>query len=401
MEKRLSIFIFFLFIALFLRLFVFYYTKTYLTDGQFLNFKSTISSSPKTYSNYQNFTVETQKGERILVKTKPSINYQYGDNLELSGNIKIKVLKNNSYLSMDYPSIKIFTSNNLALVNFIRQKISDTFENALSQDDSALLEGIVFGIKENMSQNFLSQLKTVGVMHVIAASGMNVTLTAGFIFYIFSIFLKRQIATVITILAVVFYAFIAGLQASIIRASIMAIIAFTAQGIGRQVYSLYGLMLTAFIMLFVSPQFLTDIGFQLSFLATFGILILPNLFSRWKNLISTDFFTTISAQIATFPIIVSNFGTYSIWSIVVNVLVLWTVPIIMILGSFAAIFSVFEPLSKIFLYLCIPLLYYFEQVVKFFAGLGGVVNFDSISWPFIFSYYLFLSSVYVFIKKNR
>jgi competence protein ComEC len=154
-------------------------------------------------------------------------------------------------------------------------------------------------------------------------------------------------------------------------------------------------------MLFLWPQFLTDIGFQLSFASTLGIMVIPNLFKKWENALSGDLLTTISAQAATLPMLLGSFGTYSLWSVVVNALVLWTVPILMILGGFAAIISfIFSPLAKALLYLCLPFLVYFQSVANFFAGLKGSITVQSLPWQLTVGYYLFLTSVLAFAFKR-
>jgi competence protein ComEC len=154
-------------------------------------------------------------------------------------------------------------------------------------------------------------------------------------------------------------------------------------------------------MLFLWPQFLTDVGFQLSFASTLGIMIIPSLFKKWENALSGDFLTTISAQAATLPILLGSFGTYSVWSVVVNALVLWTVPILMILGGFAAIVSfIFAPISKLLLYLCLPFLVYFQSIVSFFAGLKGSLTVQNLPWQLTVAYYLLLISGLVFVFKK-
>ena len=154
-------------------------------------------------------------------------------------------------------------------------------------------------------------------------------------------------------------------------------------------------------MLFLWPNFLFDIGFQLSFASTLGILYMPRLSGKGENLITEDFLTTFSAQIATLPILLANFGTYSLWSIVVNVFVLWTVPVLMIVGGFAAIASfIFEPFSKFLLFICMPLLAYFEDTVNLFSGMKGNLVFQNVPWQFFVSYYLFLISILIFVKSK-
>jgi len=405
MTKRLFTFIIFLILVLILRLFFFYSQKTQYQDGQNLNIEITLLSDPKFTGSYQNLSITLPTGELVFIQTTSYPEYQYGEKISISGKLKVKLLNGkNTILSMSFPKIKIMKNSEnyfLAVVNSVRQKIISDYQTTLPKDSSALLLGIVFGIKEDFSTNFLQSLKTVGVMHVIAASGMNVTMVGGFFFYFFSQIFKRQKAIVLSIICIIFYDFLAGFQASIIRASIMGGLAFSSQILGRQRDGIYTLFLTCFIMLFLWPQFLIDIGFQLSFASTLGIMVIPNLFKKWENALSGDLLTTISAQAATLPMLLGSFGTYSLWSVVVNALVLWTVPILMILGGFAAIISfIFSPLAKALLYLCLPFLVYFQSVANFFAGLKGSITVQSLPWQLTVGYYLFLTSVLAFAFKR-
>lgn len=406
MTKPLLIFILALVMVLALRLSLFYSQKTHYKDGQSLNFEATVVSDPKFAGNYQNFSVNLPTGELVFIQTAGYPEYSYGERVLLTGKLKVRLLSGkNTILSLSFPKIESVKNSNgyfLAVVNAIRQKIINSFQTVLPKDSSALLLGIVFGIKEDFSKDFLQNIKTVGVMHVIAASGMNVTMVSGFFFYIFSLVFKRQTAIFLSILGVVFYDFLAGFQASIIRASIMGALAFSSQILGRQRDGVYILFLTGFVMLFLWPQFLTDIGFQLSFASTLGIMVIPSLLKRWENAISGDFLTTFSAQITTLPILLGSFGTYSLWSIVVNFLVLWTVPVLMILGGIAAIVSfVFAPLARVLLYLCLPFLLYFQFIAGFFANLKGVIILQNLPWQLTVAYYLFLISILFFVFKKH
>jgi competence protein ComEC len=405
MTRRLFAFIVLLILILALRLCLFYSQKTQYADGQAVSFAATLLSDPKFSGNYQNLSVNLPTGELVFIQTAGYPEYVYGEKLAVVGNLKVRLLNGKSaILSMSFPKITHMKNSEnyfLAVVNLVRQKIINSFQTVLPRDSSALLLGIVFGIKEDFSKNFLHDLKTVGVMHVIAASGMNVTMVSGFFFYIFSLFLKRQWAIILSVTTVVFYDFLAGFQASILRASIMATLAFSSQILGRQRDGIYALFLTGFLMLFWQPTFLTDVGFQLSFASTLGIMVIPKLFKKWENAFSGDLLTTISAQAATLPILLGSFGTYSIWSVVVNALVLWTVPILMILGGLAAVVSfVFAPLSKLLLYLCLPFLAYFQAIAGFFAGLSGSLAVQNLPWQLTAAYYLFLISALAVISKK-
>jgi competence protein ComEC len=262
-----------------------------------------------------------------------------------------------------------------------------------------------------MSKDFIGNLRISGVMHVIAASGMNITMVAGFFSAIFMLFLKRQTALFASILGIVFYAFLAGMQPSIIRASIMGVLVFSSQILGRQSIGAYGLFLAGFIMLFISPLLISDVGFQLSLTATAGLLYIRPLFGKIEKLNSfskkfpliEDLFITLSAQIATLPILLATFGTYSLWSILVNALILWTIPTLMILGGAGAILGmVFQPLGSILIYLCLPFLLYFQKVIMLFSLLSGVLVIHNLPISFIVGYYLLLLAVifYFHAQKN-
>ncbi len=405
MKNSLIFFYVFLILILSVRLIFFYSNQKTYTKGERVSFITQVNSNPKEYSSYQTLYLKLDPISKVLIKTDTDKKFYYGDYIKVTGNLDILVLNDDTRIfTLNYPQIETnFRENNpaLALVYNIRQKIVDNFRSNLDPVSSGLMLGIVFGIKENLPKDFLKNIQVTGVMHVIAASGMNVTMVSAFLFYLFASFLKRQLAISFSILGIVFYTAIAGFEPSIVRAAVMGIIVFSAQILGRQQYSLHTLLVTAFLMLFISPQLFTNTGFQLSFAATFGLLYIPDIFKKFQNSFTESFITTISAQIATLPILMGNFGNYSLFSILVNGLVLWTIPLLMVLGAVAAFFSfVFPPLASFFLYLCLPFLYFFEVIVEFFAGFGETVAVQAFPIAFVLSYYLFLLSFLTFKYKK-
>ena len=159
-------------------------------------------------------------------------------------------------------------------------------------------------------------------------------------------------------------------------------------------------------MLFVQPEEIIDVSFQLSFLSTFGILTVKPLLdtlirAKFLNIVKDDITTTISAQIATFPLMLSAFGAYSLLSFPVNILVLWTIPIIMIFGGVAGLLSLLTPfLAKPFLLLCYPFLLYFRSVIELFAKVNLQIGIDSIPVTVIVGYYLILFAIVIKLKPR-
>lgn len=386
----------FLLLILAIRFFFFYQNRANLKEGEALKFEAVLLSEPQITSKVQKFSVN-YNSNRISITTTLLPQYHYSDKLLISGKLNVKVLnKKREFYSINFPKIEAKNSDRfllLAVVGNIRQKITGFFDSNLVPNYAGLLLGIVYGIKEEIPSDFLKILRNVGVMHIIAASGMNVTMTAGFISSILVLFLRRQLALTLSIIVILFYAVLAGLQASIIRASVMGIIVFAAQILGRQAWSGFILFLTGYLMLFWDPSLIYDVGFQLSFLATIGLLYLP-LGRNNKNALFESLQTTIVAQAMTLPVIIANFGFYSVWSVLVNGLVLWTVPFLMVIGGVSSILSfIIEPFAKLILLLSLPILIYFEIVIKFFSGLGAVVKIEELNWLVIIGYYFLILSL--------
>ena len=161
-------------------------------------------------------------------------------------------------------------------------------------------------------------------------------------------------------------------------------------------------------MLLWQPNYLVDVGFQLSFFATLGILlgkpILDALLSKWgiTGGITDDVSTTMAAQIGTLPILLGVFGNVSLISLLVNSLILWTVPFLMTFGSIAVVAGfLFEPLGQLIALLCLPFLWYFELVVNVFGEIGGIWEIDSFPWPYIACYYLMVLSLVFLFQRTK
>ena len=261
----------------------------------------------------------------------------------------------------------------------------------------------------------VESLRRTGTLHIVAASGMNVTMGAGFLMYFLLLFISRRWAVWVGILVILVYVLAAGLSASVVRAGIMASLLFISQFFGRQYQSFRIFVMTIAMMLFVKPLWLFDIGWQLSVAATAGLLFLhPRLTSlsrlspspqsrnrgnpsspgnlcqsvlrRLWSLIAADFYISLAALLATGPIILVNFGSLSLLAPLINALVLWLIGPLMVIGFLMALGG---PFATVLSWLAYLLLSLFVTLIQFFGRLA-VAIFEGwrVHWFFGLLYYL-------------
>ncbi|MEK7061567.1 MAG: ComEC/Rec2 family competence protein [Patescibacteria group bacterium] len=286
----------------------------------------------------------------------------YGDLISVKGTVKKKELINPELLSV--------SSGNNFFLNF-RKRIIDFNKETLPEPHASLVAGITLGSKSEIPYDFWQKLKNTGVVHVVVASGTNVSLTAMFLISVLTVFLSRKKAIIFAFLGIWLYVVLSGFEAPLIRAGIMASFAFWAQGVGRLSYSSRVLLLTCLIMLIFNPLWLFDIGFILSFAATASLMLfqvrIANYLKIVPNFLKEGLSTSIAAQIGVAPILFVSFGQFNILSPLINMLVLWTVPGIMILGAVGGILGLIFPfLGKLILYLSYPLTWWFINIVSIF-----------------------------------
>jgi competence protein ComEC len=395
----------FLFALLGVRFWFFFSRLPSYLEGQEVHLVSSLAEEPEITAGKQVFSLKDDTGVRIKVITGISPLLHYGQRLLISGKIHVSEYKGRTLYSLSFPTIVISSAPEFPLAagaHWLRARASALYESALPPLGASLLLGIVFGGKQGMGETFVEDLRSTGVMHVVAASGMNVTFVAGALIGILGTFLRRKFALVAGIAGVIFYAYLAGFEASILRASIMAILGFGASLFGRQYWAAFSLFLTVFVLLFYSPILIYDIGFWLSFLSTGGILFIQPVLGWGKRWYLADLATTLSAQIATLPVMLGVFGQYGVLSLVVNGLVLWMIPFLMTCGALGLFVGLLFPgLGKVFLFLCLPFLWLFEWVVRFFGDLGWLWSIPEVGWPVWLGYYLLLGGAILFVHASK
>ena len=231
-------------------------------------------------------------------------------------------------------------------------------------------------------------------MHVAVLSAILMSFFVGVGFW-------RKQAFYFTLLLIVLFILMTGLQTSAIRAGIMASLFLFARCLGRGNSSTRAIVFAASFMLLQNPLLLRfDVGFQLSFLAVMGIIYTGPVLQSWLKRIPDKFqlrgilATTLSAQIFTLPILIYNFGYVSQVAPITNVLILPFLPYIMILGFIYGFLGIlWSPLGWVFSIPAWLLLAYLTKVVEVFGAFSFAVYFLEISWVWLLVFYSALTLI--------
>ena len=370
-----------------------------------------VTKQPYLKGSYQ---IIEMKSILILADRFPG--YSYGDKLEVSGKFQKEVINpfKSQYISFS-PAIRLLKEKESFIdkTNFkrfllkTRGQIEKRIKGFLPEPQASLLLGIVLGVKTQMPENFWQNLRETGTLHLVVASGQNVVMVAGLLINISVWFLKRKWAILIAILGIIVYVLMVGADAPVVRAGLMAIMIFIGQLLGREVNPGRFLCLAAMMMLLIEPLILFDIGFQLSFAATGGLIWFhPLLLKKLSVLgrapiLGEGLLVTLSAQLATLPVLLVNFGQFSWLSPLVNALVLPLIPLLMIFGFVIAFLSFFSNLlGQLLSWFVWPFLTWFVGVVEFFGKFSWInLEIGKIFWGWAVLYYLFL--VFIFHERNR
>lgn len=240
----------------------------------------------------------------------------------------------------------------------------EKLQRNLPEPMASLAGGILLGIKGQMPQDFYQALVNTGTLHIIAASGYNVSIVAEVLMKMLGGLASRGAGVMIGVLGIFIYVLISGGGASVVRAGLMGSLTLIAYYFGRPAEARRLLWVTGAIMLLVQPLMLLDVGFQLSFMATAGLLYLEPITRKLPQhkFLKEYLYPTLSASVATLPIILWYFGRVSWISPLVNILVLPIVPLIM--GMTAGVLLG----GQVVAWFTYPLLAYMVWVIRLFGG---------------------------------
>mgnify|MGYP001564806732 CR=1 FL=1 len=297
-------------------------------------------------------------GEKIRVAAERFGNWRYGDRITARGLLlrpekfegaNGKLFDYPGYLSAKgiYFEIKSGTVSLIgrgegnqvlsALYSF-KEKFLGNLARVIPEPEESLLAGIIVGAKESLGKDLLLDFRKVGLIHIVVLSGYNVTIVADSIVKFFS-FLPALYGSILASSGIIFFAALVGGGATVIRASIMALLVVFARYLGRVYDVTTALVLAGFMMLVQNPKILVfDPSFQLSFLATVGLIYFSPFVEKYVRFLPERFGArdiaraTLATQIFVTPFLLYLTGSVSLVSFPANLMSLAVVPSIMFLG---------------------------------------------------------------------
>lgn len=359
---------------------------------------------------------------RILVTLPAYPEFDYGDLIDFEGAIKSPkpesyadyLKKERIFGVVSSPKAELISrghgSNLKAQLFELKEGIISNFQRILSQEKAAFLAGITLGERAEFSKELKEAMKRSGTTHLVALSGYNISIIAWTVASLLGSFLSRRWSFILSIFVIIGFVLMTGAEASVVRAAIMGTILLVAKQVGR-VYSLRNaIIIAAFLMVLANPRVLRfDVGFQLSFLALFGIAYLAPAIQRFFKFdrslelssLKGIFLETLSAQLAVAPLLILYFGNFSLVALLTNVLILSLIPLTMALGFIiGAVGFISFSISFVLGWFLNPLLIYELFVIKLF-GSFTIFNIDSISIAFTIIYYIMLGAFVVFFNIQQ
>lgn len=316
---------------------------------------------------------------------------KYNENKGIFKNVKVNDIKNFEENKGIISKIKIWR---ISLGNKIHKEISF--------DKSGYIEALIFGDKAYLEKDEIINYKNLGTSHLLAISGLHLGVLISLIYFILlRLRFSVEIIEKIVFLVIPFYMLISGFSPSVLRAGgmIMLYIIFRKKDMTK----LEALLTTFILMLFINPLFIFDIGFELSFLITFCLLMSDDFLSGSKNIFTSGFKISLVSSLASLSILVMNFYTFSYISIISNI---FLVPIfsLVIFPLVLISYAVFLFSSTIFNVIFKPILNisfnFFDKIQDLFLNCLPMVIGRHNNYVGVIIF-IFILGILIYLSKNK
>ena len=387
-----------------------------------------VYTAPDVRLNNQRLNIKLKdKVVNLLIVTSKVNEVSYGDSIEVRGVLESpenfitsvgKEFNYNRYLAnqdiyyiIKNADIKILSHHNGSLVKEYLFSLGDKFMKNITQvipkPESDLANGLVLGSRGGFDNTMRNEFISTGTIHMIALSGYNVTIVAEGVMKIFGLIFSLSVSIVSGFIVILLFIIMTGTSATAVRAGIMATIALFARMNGRNYEAIRALIIALILMLVYDLRVITDISFELSFLATAGVLFVAPLLMKYFSFIPMRFSlremvaTTLGATISVLPLILYTTGVLSLVSLPANILILPLIPLTMLLVFLTGILGFASYfISLPFAYISNILLQYILYVIHFFSSLSfASVSFQS--FPLLLVILLYIFIIYFVVKNNK
>lgn len=322
-----------------------------------------------------------RNNKKILINIKmsqdiPSI--KYGDSLYIEGEFKqpeearnYKGYNYKQYLktkkiigTVELEKAKILKSSNGSFIHNIQKYIKDTINGTLTDEEGNLLLAILLGDKDKLSEDIQESFKTSNLSHMLAVSGAHVSyIILGLTYVLQNSIIGKKNGKIVCIIFLLAFMAITNFTPSVTRACIMAILTLFSSIIYRKSDVYTNISVAALITLIFNPYSLLDLGFQLSYGGTIGIIIFIKRIQEKKsnskviNYIKQMALVSIYANIIIIPIMMYHFNTVSFTFIISNIMASPILGIIVITGFLFIIASItVKPLTRLIAIFIKPIL---------------------------------------------
>ncbi len=251
-----------------------------------------------------------------------------------------------------------------------RRRLSQSYQRWLPSPSDTLLAGIVLGQKTQLPRSWRQQLQRTGTIHIVVASGYNLTVISQPPLTVLASWLGRQPALILAFFLVWIYTSLAGFQIPVVRAALMISFVYLAQFIGKKFAIWRAILASVYLMLLYQPYLLGSVSFQLSLAALSGILLLAPRFHFLPHQpwLGETLAETLAAEIMVLPLIAYHFNQLTLLAPLANLFILPLIPSLMGLGLLSLALGLLSGyFAAASLWLSYPLLWFFQKDIQFWS----------------------------------
>lgn len=313
------------------------------TDGEYKGIKAKLTGS---------FPQAVLKGDLVeanmIVKNFPD---------DFGFNERERNFSNGVYLVAEIPEYqytKLIGSGEKNFIDNVRDAFSESLYKCLPIYAAELSDAMLLGNRDSLSDNVQEDFKKAGGSHFLAVSGLHLSVLVSFVGnFLYKLRLRYKVKDIFIIIFVVFYMFVAGFRFSVVRSGIMTIMVIISRYFGRFNDSLSTLSFAGLLILTVTPYAAADLGFLLSYFATFGIVLVLPYVENWEEKrgienkmlrsIIENLCISLAAAVFTLPVSMCFFGYFSIFTLITNFVISIPCTIIISMGIIIAVIGALLP----------------------------------------------------------